>query len=167
MIRPAPKPAPRGKKAPKPIARKRLKPRTVKTSCLVRGCKKAPIHIKRCGSHADQYLLRLRRAVVVKDHCELADWHREFMQCAGPLQDNHGFDRGYTRGNLRWTGPGFSGCAGINLWARYHREEWHDYMRSAWGLERYEQIRQLALTGPKADYDQALVDLSGQKEEAK
>jgi hypothetical protein len=168
MIRPAPKPAPRARKAPKPIARKRAKPRTVKTSCVVRACKRAPVHIKRCGSHADEYLLKLRRALVVKNFCELADWHQSFMpRCSGPICDNHGLDRGYTRGNLRWDpANGFSGCAGVNYWVKYHPLEWHDYLRRRWGQDKYDARVQLALHGPKADYEKALADLSGQKEAA-
>jgi len=88
------------------------------------------------------------------------------FECRGPLQDNHGFDRGYARGNLCWDpSNGFSGCASANFYAKFHREEWHDYLRSKWGVARYEEVRQTSLRGPRPDYDQALAMLSDRRKE--
>jgi hypothetical protein len=164
-----PKPPVRAPKARKPIARKRATPRRVRNRCADPDhprCKRIAIHIGRCGTHADEYLLKLRRERVVKSFCELSEWHNSAlgMRCGGAPQDNHGIERGYTRGNLRWTGPGFSGCAAINTWAHYHPLEWREFLRDEWGREEYERLVELALHGPKADYDQALADLSAEKE---
>ena len=178
MINPQPKPEPRlpaRLRDPKVkvrdprLDRKKAKPEKY---CTTRGCPKTALYIERCGTHADEHLLKLRRAFVVKDHCELYKWHRPGgplgdagFECMGPLQDNHGFDRGYKRGNLRWDPRyGFSGCASANFYAKFHREEWHDFLRSEWGEKEYERLRQITVRGPRPDHEEALAMLSGRKE---
>lgn len=165
-----PKPSPRAPKAPKRIARKRVKPRTVKNRCVDPAhprCKRAPLHLGRCGTHADEYLLALRRSLVVKATCELGDWHlMTNTHCSEDPQDNHSIDRGYRRGNLRWVGPGFSGCSGANAAAHYRRLEWQEFLKIKFGKEEYERLVDIALNGPKADYAEAerelLARLTGQ-----
>jgi len=102
--------------------------------------------------------------------CEIADWHEPggplgtgFL-CSEVIQDNHGIDRDYRRGNLRWDPEnGFSGCSAANIYAHFHGEEWRDYLRKRWGVEKYERLREASVRGPMPDYEAALAMLSGQK----
>ena len=170
-----PKPASRALKPRKPIKRtpsrpKRSTSRTHKTRCADPKhprCHKTPLHLGRCGTHADEYLLRLRRAIVVKATCELGDWHRMTnTRCSEDPCDNHGIGRSYTRGNLRWIGPGFSGCSGANATAYYRPMEWQEFLRRRWGLQEYQRLVDIALHGPKADYEEAERALVALKKEA-
>ena len=161
-MNPQPKPAPRPKRVRTPIRRKRSTPRRLKNRCaddVHTRCRKSIVRLSRCGEHSDEYLLRLRRLIVVKDRCELADWHamtNTVCTESDGLQDNHGIDRGYKRGNLRWDpSNGFSGCAGANATAHYRPLEWREFLRLRWGADIYELRVQIALHGPKPDYEEA------------
>ena len=175
-----PKPAPRPLRTPKPLkrtplARRSARTRRVKNRCaddVHTRCRRAVIRLGRCGTHADEYLLRLRRKLVVTDRCELQDWHAMTLtQCSEEdgLQDNHGIPRGYKRGNLRWDpSNGFSGCAGANAAAHYKPVEWFEFLKTRWGREEFERRWDIALRGPDPDFEEAermLKRLSGQKDE--
>ena len=157
-----PKPAPRAPKARKPIAR-RTKPRTVKTSCITRGCKRAPTAGTLCLTHAKQKADALWGAVVRQDHCELANVG---TRCAGPIQACHGFSRGYM-GTRYLLENGFSGCASHNFYAEIHPLEWDQYLRKQWGEEKYARLRDLALNfgrnGGHTDYAEVIARLTGQR----
>ena len=166
-MNPHPKPAPRATKPRKPIPRKRAAPRTVKTSCTTRGCKRAPTAGVLCLTHAKRKADDLWGKRIRKEQCELSDLG---TRCAGVIQACHGFSRGYmgTRYSLE---NGFSGCAGHNFFAEIKPLEWDTYLRKRWGEAKYERLRDLALNfgkrGDRTDYAEIIRELSGQKEEAK
>lgn len=155
-----PKPPVRAPKPRKPIARRRATPRRVPANRCVDPahprCKRIALHLGRCGTHADEYLLALRRRLVVTAQCELADWHlMTNTHCSEDPQDNHSIGRSYTRGNLRWIGPGFSGCSGANATAFYRPLEWQEFLKIKFGKEEYQRLVDIALHGPKADHIEA------------
>lgn len=155
-----PKPAPRAPKARHPIARKRTKPRTVKTSCMTRACKRAPTAGTLCLTHAKRKADELWGKAIRKDHCELAD----IGPCGGVIQACHLFSRGYM-GTRYLLENGLSGCAGHNFYAEIKPLEWDEYIRRRLGEKEYGRLRDLALNfgrnGGHTDYTAIIADLSG------
>ena len=163
-----PKPTPRAPKARTPLVRKRKSPRRALTArarkklaperyCGNPRCYRAPVHIGRCGTHADEHLDRLVRSLVINPiwqherHCPIYAWHRDLFPCGGPVQLNHGIPREYRL--VRWDLDNvMAGCRDVNLWASRHPEEWGQMLRDWWGEEKYERLRRLAISGVKPDY---------------
>ena len=74
---------------------------------------------------------------------------------SGNLQCAHGFSRRYlaTRWDFR---NSFSACAGCHYWFTERPLEWECFLRERWGDERYDELRALALRGPKPDFDELI-----------
>jgi hypothetical protein len=173
-MNPQPKPKPRAPKARKPIARKRATPRRVKHECTTRGCKRAPTAGVMCLTHAKAKADELWSASVRTGQCELSEWHSRFQACGGPIQGCHGVSRGHM-GTRYLLENGFSGCSGINKWAKDHGAEWDRALRlQLWGEEKYNRLWALADNFKRdqgfTDYAEIIARLTGQsqsKEEAR
>lgn len=149
------KPLPR---STKPIPRKRAKARTYKTPRCVWGrCKKPQQHINRCVVHAKKHLDILWSGQVRKEECVVPHWSMWNFRCAGPIQANHGFDRGEL--GTRWMlTNGFSACAAMNVWAYRNKRKWYSYLREVWGEETYWAMEKYAEQEP--DYERVLAKLT-------
>lgn len=79
-------------------------------------------------------------------------------QCGGVLQAAHGFPRTYY--GTRWTVlNGFCICAGHHRWFTSHPLEWTAFMIERLGELPYEELRRMALTKVKADYETSIYEL--------
>jgi hypothetical protein len=78
------------------------------------------------------------------DYCGRGRVSGVVLQCA------HGFSRRY-RGT-RWTEEAnFCLCSGCHMFFTYRPIEWDDYMRRAWGEEKYDRLRAQAQAITKPD----------------
>ena len=80
--------------------------------------------------------------------------HGVILQCA------HGFSRRY-RGT-RWTEEdNFCLCSNCHVFFTWRPIEWDNYMRNAWGEEKYDRIKAQAITKPdkKEIYERLLARL--------
>lgn len=159
-----PKPPKRQPKKPKPIARKRKAKRSYKTPRCVWGrCRLPQKTIERCERHAKIHLDILRGHLIRTEVCEInhrdGRWVGTPFPCKGPIQDNHGIPRGNMR--TRWVlENGLSGCAGVNIWAHHHKNDWVAYLVRHWGAEKFARLMEMSVSGPLPDYAEVLKVLS-------
>jgi hypothetical protein len=155
-----PKPRKRTKKIP-------LWKRKPENYCTEVRCHRPRRALMRCATHAVRELDSLwARLVRAKSRCEAVGWFfksdkwngRLTTQCGGNLQAAHGFSRRYgaTRWNLL---NGFALCAGHHRWFTSSPLEWEVFMRERLGELIYEEMRRLALSGGRPDYEQAYATL--------
>jgi hypothetical protein len=123
--------------------------------CAKNRCYTPPKHIGRCTTHAKEHLDALMRSIVVtSDECEAAAWHKDLFACGGPIQVNHGVER--ERLLTRWRLDNvLAGCQSLNVWAFHHRREWDRMLKDWWGVEKFNELEDLALSGAKPDYEAA------------
>jgi hypothetical protein len=122
--------------------------------CVNLRCYTVPKHIGRCTTHAKGHLDVLLRSVVVTGRCEIAAWHRGLFPCKGEAQVNHGIEREYLL--TRWLVENCeSGCEAMNVWAHYHKREWDRMLKDWWGVQKFNRLEDLALSGAKPDYEAA------------
>lgn len=138
-----------------PIRRKRPTARRYKSPRCVGlwgkkggGCKRPAAELARCRKHRHAYLDAIAGLATRTDRCEFP----HPFPCAGPVQCNHGIDRGDvgTRWDLRNL---FSGCAGLNTWAHNNKRRWYAMVRAKVGDAVYAELEALADKPPKPDYE--------------
>lgn len=84
--------------------------------------------------------------------------------CKGVLQCAHLFSRRYRA--VRWTDDNaVSLCAGHHLYYTHRPIEWDNWMQNRLTLNRYEELRHLALTGGKPDMAEVLSRLEHKGEQ--
>jgi hypothetical protein len=150
-----PKPAPREKKPRKAIVRGAPKKRKTKIPpwkrnpdryCTEGRCHRARRALMRCATHAVRELDSLwGRLVRSKGACEVCG-KTEGLQAA------HGFSRRY--GPTRWVLlNGFALDHGCHVRYTHDPLGWDVFLRKQWGETVYEELRQLALSGGRPDYE--------------
>lgn len=137
-----PKPRKRTKKLPL----WKRKPENYCADPLHPRCHRPRRAIMRCATHAVWELDSLwGRLVRAKGRCEVCGK-------TDGLQAAHGFSRRY--GGTRWVLlNGFALCNGCHVRFTHDPLGWDAILRERWGEAPYEELRRLALSGGRPDYE--------------
>lgn len=135
--------------------RESIRRRIAKLSGAPRGTRKRPGKSRKASRRKCDILWS--KLVKVPQVCRYAQ-HDQEHKCAGPFQAAHGFSRRYagTRWDLR---NGFCLCAGAHYKFTLDPLGWDELLRSWWGKKLYGEIRRLALSPTKPDYQEILRSL--------
>ena len=166
---PHPKPAPKPRKPRRAIARisprrkakrktlaekKKLRPASY---CSESRCRRAALHIGRCGTHATALLDGMfSRLIRERDgKCERCGT-TERLQCA------HVHSRRYM--NTRWNLlNAMALCVGCHKWQTERVLEGQDFFIDRLGVHAYAELRRMALSNERPDYERVLASLKEEK----
>lgn len=140
-----------------PLARSPLKRSSKPLPLSSKQGTRTPARRKKRKSLSKQADALWSKLVKLPGHCDI---------CLMPsrLQAAHGFSRRY-RGT-RWLPiNGFCLCSGCHLTMTYDPIAWDDYLRTAWGLAVYADLRALALKKATPDFPSIIAALTAELKE--